>query len=69
MPLLYAIKKFRYNIVQYLIKQGAPYSILDKYSLTPLDIAREKGLIALAKLLEERGAKTRVDLILEIRDR
>src|SRR2546429_7652159 len=52
-PLLYAVKKFRYNIVRYLIEQGAPCSTPDKYGLTPLDIAREKGLIASAKLLEE----------------
>jgi ankyrin repeat protein len=53
-------------MVRCLIELGAPCSIPDIYGLTPLDMAREKGLIASTKLLEERGAKTRVDLIIEM---
>jgi hypothetical protein len=45
---------------------GAPCSTPDKYGLTLLDTAREKGFIASTELPEERGAKTRVDLIIEM---
>jgi ankyrin repeat protein len=47
-------------MVQCLIELRALCSTLDKYGLTPLDIAKEKGVIASTELLEERGAKTRV---------
>ena len=65
-PLHHAVKKLRHNMVRCLIELGAPCSTPDKYGLTPLDMARDKGVIASTELLEERGAKTRVDLIIEM---
>ena len=55
-PLLLAAMKGHKESVSALLDAGADHTLCDKYGQSPADIARKKGHVACAELLEEHSA-------------
>ena len=65
-PLLYAISSSKsISIVQHLLDSGANVNAYSKEEETPLDIARDKGLNEIAKILENKGGVTSPSVTVE----